>query len=45
MPNEARIEVVRIKVGIMVRTSNQLDQSVTLRQDSQPFGGAVDDED
>lgn len=40
----ARIEVVRIAVGIMVRKSTQSDQSVTLRQESQPLGGVVVDE-
>ena len=33
-----RIEVVRTAVGMMVRSSNQADQSVTLRHESQPLG-------
>lgn len=44
MRKAARIVVVRMAVGIRVRSSNQADQSVTLRVEAQPLGGVVDEE-
>lgn len=40
----ARMVVVRMAVGIMVRSSNHADQSVTLRVEAQPLGGVVVEE-
>lgn len=41
MRKARRMLVVRMVVGMMVRSSTQADQSVTLRQESQPLGVEV----